>query len=213
MPLRVAILFGLAITIGASRPLLAGTVPCESAVNNECTTAPTCQADGSCSGAPAREGLPCTQDTSSGGCMTNPVCQNGVCLGTVQAPDGTACSQDISGGCMTNPVCRGGVCLGTVAAPSGTACSIPGLEKCFTAECLSPAPGFSFCVPGAPKMCPPSSDPCKQSVCNPQTGGCIEGDKCFTFSGCEVCDADGSGNITINEIVSAVNRALNGCAG
>ena len=121
--------------------------------------------------------------------MTNPVCQNGVCVGTVEALPGTPCSQDISGGCMTNPVCQNGICLGTVAAPTGTPCSLPGLEKCYTSQCLSPAPGFSVCLPGTPKTCPPPSDPCKQSTCNPQTGDCIEGDKCLTFFGCEACDA------------------------
>jgi hypothetical protein len=39
-----------------------------------------------------------------------------------------------------------------------------------------------------PKACPPVGDPCKQSVCNPQNGDCVVGDKCFTFSGCEVCN-------------------------
>jgi hypothetical protein len=32
-----------------------------------------------------------------------------------------------------------------------------------------------------------------------------------SLSACEAGDADGSGDITINEIVGAVNKALNGC--
>jgi hypothetical protein len=32
------------------------------------------------------------------------------------------------------------------------------------------------------------------------------------LSACAAGDADGSGDITINEIIAAVNHALNGCA-
>jgi hypothetical protein len=154
---RIAVVCSLGVIVGAT-PLLAASIPCQSSTTNECTTAPTCQADGSCQGEPTREGQPCTQD--------------------------------VSGGCMTNAVCQQGVCTGTVPAADGTPCTYPGLGNCYTgSRCQTIAGIISFCTLGTPKSCPGSSDPCKQSFCNPQTGNCQEGDKCFTFSGCEVCNA------------------------
>lgn len=63
MPSRVAILFSLAIAVGVSTPLLAGTISCDTSASTECMTAPTCQTDGTCRGEPANEGQSCTQDT------------------------------------------------------------------------------------------------------------------------------------------------------
>ena len=162
MSSRVAILFGLAVAAATSTPLLAQTIPCENSSTNECTSAPTCQTNGTCRGVPINEGQPCTQEATSSGCMTNPVCKKGVCTGTVPVADGTECN-------------------------------FAGLEKCYSpGHCKSiPLAGLSFCTLGTPKSCPPPSDPCTQSACNPQTGDCIEGgDKCVgSFFGCEVCDA------------------------
>jgi len=185
MPLRIVILVSLAIVVGGSVPLLAGTIPCETDANTECTTAPTCQTDGTCSGEPANEGQPCTQEATSGGCMTNPVCKEGVCTGTV-------------------------------AAPNGTECHLAGFEKCSTAgQCLTvgiPGFEFSFCMGATSRSCPPPpDDPCKQSFCNPQTGNCDVGDKCFTFSGCEVCNAGTCSPVNLNGPCTNPDGDFNPC--
>jgi hypothetical protein len=92
---------------------------------------------------------------------------------------------------MTNPACKRGVCTGTVPVADGTECTYAGLEKCYTpGSCKSiPLAGLSFCTLGTPKTCQQPADPCKRAACNPQTGNCEVGDMCFTFSGCEVCNA------------------------
>ncbi len=88
--------------------------------------------------------------------------------------------------------CKRGVCTGTVPEADGTECNFPGLEKCYTpGHCRSiPQANLSFCTLGTPRQCPQPSDPCRVSACNPQTGDCIEGDKCpGVYFGCEVCNA------------------------
>jgi hypothetical protein len=133
-------------------------------------------------------------DVTDNECRTNFTCQDGTCRGTA-VQNGTPCSHDtVSGGCMTGPSsCESGECMGTVPAPDGTECNYPQLEKCYSpGHCYSPLPGFplSVCTLGMPKVCAAQpSDPCKLSFCNPQTGNCEVGDKCFTFSGCETCAA------------------------
>src|SRR5262249_22203322 len=130
---------------------------------------------------------PCTPFTTEE-CRTNYMCNEmGFCEGQ-PVPDGTACTP--LGGCMTGGMCQHGTCVGTVAQPDNTACSYPGLEKCYTrSHCMTVGGVFSFCVLGPSKTCPPSSDPCKASYCNPQNGECFVGDRCSTYNGCETCNA------------------------
>jgi hypothetical protein len=161
MPSRVVVVLSFVIAVGVGTPLLAASIPCTLSASTECVTNPTCQANGFCRGEPANEGQPCTQEATSGGCMAEAVCKKGVCTGTVPLPDGTECNY-------------------------------AGLEKCYTpGHCTSiPSAGLSFCTLGTPKSCPQPTDPCKLSVCNPQTGQCVEGDRCpGVFYGCEVCNA------------------------
>ena len=153
-------LVSCAAILGASGPLLAGPIPCDNSVSTECMGAPTCQTNGGCRGEPINEGQPCTQEATSGGCMTVAFCKHGVCTGTVPAEDGHECNLEALAKCYSPGHCK----------------SIPGVP-------------LSFCMFGTPKVCPLPSDPCKESACNPQNGECFEGDKCFTFYGCEVCNA------------------------
>ena len=141
-------------------PGFADVIPCTPATQQECRTNFTCSAQGFCSGEPINEGQECTMEATSGGCMTTPMCQHGVCTGTVPVPDGTECSFAAFG-----------------------KCSLPG-------HCMKiPLTNLSFCMGATEKTCPQPSDPCKVGACNPQTGECFTGDKCFTFSGCETCNS------------------------
>jgi hypothetical protein len=175
-------------------------IPCTPIVSEECMTNYTCQTEFGftfCGGQPAQDGTPCTQNTDD--CTTGPLtCQDGTCKGTVQIADGTTCTTDGSGGCMS-ATCQQGLCVpsfGTPPAADGTPCNVSG-NKCLV--CKVVVPGLvSACTDL--KACDPPSDPCKQSTCNPTDGSCVVGDKCFTFSGCETCNA-GTGTcqpVTVN---------------
>ncbi len=153
-----ATLLGIVLVAGAA-PALADRIPCTHAPS-ECMANFACSALGFCTGDPINEGMTCT--TSDNPCMTNPVCnKHGLCEGTVAVTDPTV------------------------------ECSIAGLEKCYNpGHCMAiPNTNVSLCTGYTPKACrTPSGDPCKVEECNPQTGECITGDKCFTFSGCETCN-------------------------
>lgn len=153
------VLLGIGLVAGVV-PAFADTIPCTPGTQQECRTNFTCSAQGFCSGDPINEGQECTTDTTSGGCMTTPLCnKNGVCAGTVPVPDGTECTFAAFG-----------------------KCSVPG-------HCMKiPLTNLSFCMGATEKTCPQPSDPCKLAVCNPQTGDCFTGDKCLTVSGCETCN-------------------------
>src|SRR5215470_13154476 len=121
-------------------------------------------------------------------CMGNFTCDvNGTCKGD-PINEGQPCTQN-NNPCSTQAVCRRGICTGTQPSENNAPCNYAGLEKCYApGHCMTiPNTNTSFCIQGAPKTCPPSSDPCKISVCNPADGNCVEGDKCFTFFGCETC--------------------------
>jgi hypothetical protein len=134
-------------------------------------------------------GSPC-EPAVADDCNANFACSaEAVCRG-VPVNEGMPCTNDTSAGCMGPATCHNGICMGSTPAADGTACNYPGLEKCYSpGHCMSIAGVVSYCVLGQPKVCPGSTDPCKISVCNPQTGECVMGDKCYTYAGCETCNA------------------------
>jgi len=157
---RVVVLCSIGISFAVAAPLFAANVSCDPSAPNECMGNYTCGADSTCDGEPKNEGQSCQNPTNT---------------------------------CMTDAVCMQGVCTGTKVADNGAPCNIPGLDLCFEeGHCMTtviPGFSFSFCIPGAMKTCDQPSDPCKQALCNPETGNCEETDRCFTFFGCETCDA------------------------
>ncbi len=175
-------------------------------VGNPCQASLCDPATGRCvkvnnDGAPCEDGDPCTLgDTCQGGtCQPGRVktCDN-ECLecrrsdGTcVPVANGTPC--DDGNPCTQNDTCQAGVCTPgaqKTCPPSTDPCKVSVCDPA-TGDCVSEnAPNDTpcedgdlctvgdtcqngTCRPGSPKTCPPSTDPCKVSVCVPATGDCV----------------------------------------
>ena len=154
---------------------------------NACTQADTCQAGACVAGAP----ITCGGSDACHAGTCNPA--TGQCT-VVKKPNGSPC--DDGNACTQNDVCRSGMCVAgpTLKCPATDACHKAGVCDPGTGQCVNPAKpdGTSCndgnlctrgdtcqagaCVGGAPKVCSGGEDTCREVVCDPGSGRCVQGD-------------------------------------
>ncbi|MBM4397444.1 MAG: putative metal-binding motif-containing protein, partial [Deltaproteobacteria bacterium] len=107
------------------------------------------------------------------------------------------CEGRIVSGPCTGADCEGGMCV-PVPANEGGACDADG-DPCTLDTCRAGA-----CEPGSAVVCEPSTDPCKDNLCDPVTGQCApspvadgkpcdDGDPCTAGDGCKAGKCAGGG--------------------
>ena len=157
-------------------------VPCDDA--NACTLEAFCQG-GDCLGngeLTCDDQDPCTLDSCDGdaGCVHNPLsgptCDDGnPCTANDQCEDGVCSGEPEECGCETSDDC--------VQFDDGDLCN--GVLKCVDGGCVP--------VAGSEVQCPATSSLCVVSMCNAETGLCLDtpvddGDDCSDGDGCTLGD-------------------------
>jgi|GEM_PF-2534356 len=155
--------------------------PCEVA---RCNPAGVCQSVASPDGTACDDGNACTEQDAcaAGSCLGAPLacpvsgpCRLSECdpikgCAEVDAPDGLAC--DDGNPCTDDDTCGAGACL-----PGPNTCQCQSDDECAeqqTSQCQAPLVcDAGQCVAGGPPVqCPPSTDPCQESVCD-DAQGCV----------------------------------------
>ena len=192
-------------------------VSCADVEAGPCQVAACDSSTGACAVTDRADGLPCASEDP---CMADGFCAAGTCVGQpTSCDDGNPCtgdSCDAEQGCVHGPI--GGPCDDGNPCTSGTACTagtcLGGTNTC---ECVSNGQcnaqndddlcngtlkcdgGLCVVNPTTVVLCPASTNPCAENVCNGATGQCSEapledGIACSDGDPCSVGDTCGAGS-------------------
>lgn len=159
---------------------------------NPCTL-DTCNPVQGCTHAPIT-GFACED---SNACTATGICLSGACLvEPIVCDDGNPCTLDLCNpatGCNFVPgnqgkpcddgdectlatTCMEGICVAAALGPGCGGCTQTGCpvnpNLCGGKLTCNPFSDLCVATPGSAVVCPPTGNPCTQSVCNPSTGKC-----------------------------------------